>query len=614
MRSRIGYGVLGFVIFVLGGITTQQTTAQSANNPAGPSTLYAGTFTYQGELVSSGTAINNVCDFQFSLYSVASGGSQLGSAQTALNVNVQKGRFSVELDAGVSGPFGEAFTGGDRWLSIAVRCPAGTGSYTALNPRQKITAAPYALSLKPGAVVRSAEPANSIFTASNLGTSGNGLVGYGATSGVYGEGTSQSNETYGVYGTTGSSSTSASAVYGRNNGTGIGVHGLSSGYDGVVGESTHAGGNGIHGIANGGTGAYGVWGLSTSGYGVVGNTSSGTGVSGNSSTGNGVYGSSSSSSGVSGSSGSSNGIFGFSTSGNGVYGYSSNNYGVNGVSGVEVGVQGFGPNGGMRGFSTDNTGVWGQSENGSGIIGVSGGNYPSIWGFTGSSNPAVKGQQNGSGTGSGVEGIAISGNGIVGSSQSGYAGMFYGSVNVTGAINAAVKNFRIDHPLDPANQYLQHASVESDAMKTIYDGVAVLDRDGKAVVKLPDWFEALNGDFRYQLTALNAPGPGLYIAAEIKQNQFTIAGGSAGSKVSWQVTGIRHDPYAVANPLQVEVTKPLTEQGTYLAPESSAQAAKGVDARYRSTIKNPPSIPTIDIPAAPAQELEQELQRKLERR
>ncbi|MFD3167136.1 hypothetical protein [Herpetosiphon sp. NSE202] len=594
MRSRIGYGVLGFVIFVLGGITTQQTTAQSANNPVGPSTLYAGTFTYQGELVSSGTAINNVCDFQFSLYSVASGGSQLGSTQTALNVNVQKGRFSVELDAGVSGPFGEAFTGGDRWLSIAVRCPAGTGSYTALNPRQKITATPYALSLKPGAVVRSAEPFNSIFTASNLGTSGNGLAGYGTTSGVYGEGTSQSNETYGVYGTTGSSSTSASAVYGRNNGAGIGVHGMSTGYDGVAGESTNILGNGVRGVANNGPAAYGVWGLSTNGRGVVGNTTSGIGVSGESV--------------------SSIGVSGRSTSGSGVYGFSNDALGVSGASSNWVGVQGIGADTGVRGFSTDNSGVWGQSENGSGILGVSGGNYASVWGFTSSHNTAVQGQQIESGTGNGVEGIAVSGNGIVGISQSGYAGMFYGSVNVTGAINAAVKNFRIDHPLDPANQYLQHASVESDAMKTIYDGVAVLDRDGKAVVKLPDWFEALNGDFRYQLTALNAPGPGLYIAAEIKQNQFTIAGGSAGSKVSWQVTGIRHDPYAVANPLQVEVTKPLTEQGTYLAPQGSAQAAKGVDARYRSTIKNPPSIPTIDIPAAPAQELEQELQRKLERR
>ncbi|XSG77104.1 hypothetical protein ACP8Y2_08840 [Herpetosiphon llansteffanensis] len=605
MRSRIVYGVLGVVIFVLGGITTQHTTAQSANNPAGPSTLYAGTFTYQGELVSSGTAINSVCDFQFSLYSVASGGTQLGSTQAALNVNVQKGRFSVELDAGLSGPFGEAFTGGDRWLGIAVRCPAGTGSYTTLNPRQKITAAPYALSLKPGAVVRSAEPANSIFTASNLGTSGNGLAGYGTTSGVYGEGTSQSNETYGVYGTTGSSSTAASAVYGRNNGAGIGVRGMSTGYDGVVGESTLASGNGVRGVANGGTLAYGVWGLSTNGRGVVGYSTAGTGVFGDSTTGTGVFGSSDSNNGIYGSSNSSSGVIGSSNTGLGVYG----------ASNVSVGVQGSGPNGGVRGFSTDNTGVWGQSENGSGIIGVSGGNYPSIWGFTGSSNPAVQGQQNGSGTGSGVEGIAISGNGIVGSSQSGYAGMFYGSVNVTGAINAAVKNFRIDHPLDPANQYLQHASVESDAMKTIYDGVAVLDRDGKAVVKLPDWFESLNGDFRYQLTALNAPGPGLYIAAEIKQNQFTIAGGSAGSKVSWQVTGIRHDPYAVANPLQVELTKPLTEQGTYLAPEGYGHAAaKGVDARYRSAIKNPPSIPSIDVPTAPSQELEQELQRKLERR
>ena len=41
-------------------------------------------------------------------------------------------------------------------------------------------------------------------------------------------------------------------------------------------------------------------------------------------------------------------------------------------------------------------------------------------------------------------------------------------------------------------------------MKNIYDGVVTLDVYGEAEVQLPAWFEALNTDFRYQLTAIGA--------------------------------------------------------------------------------------------------------------
>lgn len=48
---------------------------------------------------------------------------------------------------------------------------------------------------------------------------------------------------------------------------------------------------------------------------------------------------------------------------------------------------------------------------------------------------------------------------------------------------------------------------------------------------LPEWFETLNRDFRYQLTAVGAPGPNLYVAEEISGNHFKIAGGQPGAKV-----------------------------------------------------------------------------------
>lgn len=109
----------------------------------------AGTgFTYQGQLESNGSPVNDRCDFRLSLWSAASDGVQIGSTQTRTNVVVSNGYFTVLLDFG-SG----AFSGDERWLSISVRCPAGSGAYTNLNPRQALTAVPYAQSLVPGATI-----------------------------------------------------------------------------------------------------------------------------------------------------------------------------------------------------------------------------------------------------------------------------------------------------------------------------------------------------------------------------------------------------------------------------------------------------------------------------
>ncbi len=147
------------------------------------------------------------------------------------------------------------------------------------------------------------------------------------------------------------------------------------------------------------------------------------------------------------------------------------------------------------------------------------------------------------------------------------SGTINGTLNVLGSLNAPNKNFKIDDPVDPANKYLYHSSIESSEMMNLYSGTVALDKRGGAWVQLPDWFEALNKDFRYQLTAIGAPGPNLYIAKEISGNRFKIAGGKAGMKVSWQVTGVRHDEWANAHRMQVEVEKTGKERGTYLHPE-----------------------------------------------
>lgn len=156
----------------------------------------------------------------------------------------------------------------------------------------------------------------------------------------------------------------------------------------------------------------------------------------------------------------------------------------------------------------------------------------------------------------------------------GRAAFLHGDVHVNGTLTKAGGAFCIDHPLEPETKTLSHSFVESPDMMNVYNGNVVLDERGEAWVELPAWFEALNRDFRYQLTALGGPGPNLHVADEIKANRFRIAGGSPGLKVSWQVTGIRQDPYANAHRIQVEEDKPAAEAGTYLHPEVYGKPAK----------------------------------------
>ncbi len=96
-------------------------------------------FTYQGELLSSGTPYSGTCDFQFGLYDAATMGTAVGELTTT-DIAVSEGIFTTQLDFG-----SDKFTGDNRWLEIWVRCPAGSGTYQPLSPRQALTAAPYAL-------------------------------------------------------------------------------------------------------------------------------------------------------------------------------------------------------------------------------------------------------------------------------------------------------------------------------------------------------------------------------------------------------------------------------------------------------------------------------------
>jgi hypothetical protein len=144
---------------------------------------------------------------------------------------------------------------------------------------------------------------------------------------------------------------------------------------------------------------------------------------------------------------------------------------------------------------------------------------------------------------------------------------FTGNVTVSGTITGQAKNCLIDHPSDPENRTLTHACVESDERSNVYSGNIALDENGEARVTLPKWVAAFNTDFRYQLTCIGQSAP-VYVAQEVRDDAFSIAGGTAGMKVSWQVTGVRNDAWAQANPLVVEQEKPEDEKGFFLSPEA----------------------------------------------
>ena len=96
-------------------------------------------FTYQGQLNSGGEPFTGSCDFTFGLWDSLSEGAQVGVSQAKEAIGVEQGLFTVLLDFGTG-----VFSGEARWLEIALRCPAGSGDYTTLVPRQPLTAAPYA--------------------------------------------------------------------------------------------------------------------------------------------------------------------------------------------------------------------------------------------------------------------------------------------------------------------------------------------------------------------------------------------------------------------------------------------------------------------------------------
>jgi hypothetical protein len=169
-----------------------------------------------------------------------------------------------------------------------------------------------------------------------------------------------------------------------------------------------------------------------------------------------------------------------------------------------------------------------------------------------------------SGTGNGVYINVASGRQALRVAQ-GDVNIVSGNCYVGGTLSKAAGTFLIDHPVDPYNKVLRHSFVESPDMKNIYDGTIKLDEYGTATIYLPEYFSALNSDYRCQLTPLCEAMPNLYAGKVNKDyNTFSILGGEPNGEVSWQITGIRKDKFALANPVVVEEAK---EKPGYLHPE-----------------------------------------------
>ena len=240
------------------------------------STSVGSAFTYQGNLNFNGSPASGNFDFQFALYTEASGGTAVDTI-TQTSQTVTDGLISTSLD------YTEVpFNGQALWIEVRVR-PAGSGTYTILTPRQAITATPYALFALSGNQGPQG-PTGAQGPAGATGATGAG----GATGAMGAAGAAGLQGPPGFvtlpYNGSGSDPTAALSV--TNSGAGVGVLGTSgagtgvsgistngdgiqgTGINGVEGDSSVAGASGVYG-QNGNVQGYGVYGRNTGGgYGV----------------------------------------------------------------------------------------------------------------------------------------------------------------------------------------------------------------------------------------------------------------------------------------------------------------------------------------------------------
>jgi hypothetical protein len=484
----------------------------------------------------NGKAATGTVGVTFSLYKESQGGAALW-VETQ-NVTLDKtGHYAVMLGSTTSqGLRPDLFASGEaRWLGVQVQGEAE-------QPRTVLMSVPYALKaadaetiggLPPSAFMKTAAPGST--TAANASQvpaaaiTGSGTINhlakwnsptklgnaniFDSSSGKVGIATTSPGATLDVNGT---------AVI-RSNATVNGT--LGSGP--ITATSSSSGGTGVYANAGSSGGSNGV--IASGATGVAGYATVAGGIA--------VYGNA-----------------GNSTASNGVVGY-----GATGVAGNSTITGSYGT------YGSGSTGVWGNSTGTGANVGVLG---LGSTGVSGSGDAfGVLGQSSSSSGSGGGFSNSSSGDALFTYNQSGgYAAFFDGDVDVDGNLSKAGGSFKIDDPLDPANKYLYHSFVESPDMMNIYNGNATTDGQGSAVVQLPEWFETLNRDFRYQLTTIGQFSQAI-VASKVANHQFTIKTDKPNVEVSWQVTGIRQDAWANAHRIPVEVPKAQRDRGLYLHPE-----------------------------------------------
>lgn len=204
----------------------------------------------------------------------------------------------------------------------------------------------------------------------------------------------------------------------------------------------------------------------------------------------------------------------------------------------------------------DGRAIEGSSVNGIGINGI--GFISGVNGLNPTTNP----------NGAGVRGVATNGawaGDFIGPFRVQGDAQIFQDLNVFGTLTKAAGSFRIDHPLDPENKYLSHSFVESPDMMNVYNGNITTGERGEALVELPSYFDALNRDFRYQLTVIGQFAQAM-VLEKIKGNRFKIKTDKPRVEVSWQVTGIRKDKFAEEHRIQVESEKSNSERGRQQNP------------------------------------------------
>jgi hypothetical protein len=507
-------------------LSAQQAALVTANAVVPPVIKFSGVLTDTSNKPLTGTV-----GVTFSLYQEALGGAPLW-VETQ-NVTPDKtGHYSVMLgSASTRGLSGGAFASGEaRWLGVQAQGQAE-------QPRTMLMSVPYALKAldaetiggKPLSALQLAPPAGGAQSAQSNSPTVNTITCS----------TSSACKTGHVplFASNGGAAKVKDSII-QESGSTISIAGSESLTGPISALATSTTSAAVAGNDNTSQGSVGVSGVSTNGTGVVA-----TGVTGLLGTGAGEDGV-----GVSAS-----GNLGVYANGNaaGVYGVSANSTGVIGTSTNYIGVYGSGATG-VNGVSTTGTGVTGASSSGPGVVAQS----ATAW--------AVDAYGTSTATG------------VLAGSASGWAAWFNGNVDVDGNLSKAGGSFKIDHPLDPANKYLYHSFVESPDMMNIYNGNVITDAQGDAVVPLPEWFETLNRDFRYQLTVIGQFAQAI-VASEIAEGRFSIKTDKPNVKVSWQVTGIRQDAWANAHRIPVEQEKRAVERGFYLHPELyGAPEEKGV--------------------------------------